>query len=140
MSLIKLKLKPSDDELRDFGAVSLCMLVILGLLCSWVLGWQEAWLRYAASLGLALYVLSRISAKLILPFYQLLMLLGFPIGWLISHLVVACFYYLILTPLGLLFRLMKRDPLKRSYEPEAQSYWRNTAGADKKPGRYLQQF
>lgn len=43
--------------------------------------------------------------------FALLMLLAMPIGWIVSNLFIAIFYYLLLTPLALVFRLFGRDPL-----------------------------
>ncbi len=139
MSLIKLDLHPPREKLRDFGAVSLCMLVILGLFFSWVLGWDSLWLRLLSLSGVILFILSRISPILIRPFYQVLILVGFPIGWLLSHFIAGLFYYLIICGTGLLFRILKRDALKRRFEPETKSYW---IPYQSKKGlqRYFQQF
>ena len=48
---------------------------------------------------------------------------GMPIGWTISHVILSIVYYLVLTPTGLLLRLLGRDPLKKSPEQGAASYW-----------------
>jgi hypothetical protein len=47
----------------------------------------------------------------------------FPIGWLVSHVVMVLFYYVIFSGVGLVFKLFKRDPLHRAYNPQAESYW-----------------
>jgi hypothetical protein len=41
----------------------------------------------------------------------------------ISHAVMAIFYYVIIGGVGLVFKLIGRDPLCRGYEPKAESYW-----------------
>jgi hypothetical protein len=46
-----------------------------------------------------------------------------PIGWTVTHLVLAAVYYLVLTPIGLLMRLAGRDPMRRTIDPNAATYW-----------------
>lgn len=48
----------------------------------------------------------------------------YPIGWLVSHLVLALLFYLVMTPVGLLLRLIGRDPLVKRAQPGATTYWR----------------
>ena len=47
----------------------------------------------------------------------------FPIGFVLSHVILALIYYLVLTPLSLLLRLLGYDFMHRRFEPEAESYW-----------------
>lgn len=139
MGLVKLDLHPSSDKLRDFGDVGLCMCVLLALLGNALLGWELGVIRALALAGLALYLLSRCSTRLILPVYQALMLVSFPIGWVIGHLVLGLVYYVVVSGLALVFRLIGRDALHRQYDPGAASYWVPCPGR-KKPSRYFQQF
>jgi hypothetical protein len=67
------------------------------------------------------------------------MLAAQPIGWTISHLVLAAVYYLVLTPIGLLMRLFGRDPMQRHFDRSATSYWvKRPTEAD--PSRHFRQF
>jgi polyferredoxin len=60
--------------------------------------------------------------RAVLPVYLALMVLAFPIGWVISELLLRLIYYGIFTPLGLWFRVIGRDAL-RLRKPETDSYW-----------------
>jgi hypothetical protein len=64
---------------------------------------------------------------------------AYPIGWTISHLLLLIVYYVILTPVGLAMRLAGRDPLDRSPDPAAESYWVRRTPPDS-PARYFRQF
>jgi hypothetical protein len=46
------------------------------------------------------------------------MLAAVPIGWTISHIVLGAVYYLVLTPIGLIMRLVGRDPTHIRREPQ----------------------
>jgi hypothetical protein len=67
------------------------------------------------------------------------MVAALPIGWSISHAVLALVYYLVFTPIGLLMRLAGHDPLRRSFERGAASYWIARPN-DPDPRRAFRQF
>jgi hypothetical protein len=67
------------------------------------------------------------------------MVLAFPIGWTVSRLVLAAVFYGLFTPIGLVFRLMGRDPLARRPPHDVVSYWTEKPDrADVR--RYFRQF
>jgi hypothetical protein len=67
------------------------------------------------------------------------MLAAVPIGWTLTHLILGVIYYLVLTPIGLLMRLVGKDPMRRRLERDASSYWieRDEAAGSE---RYFKQF
>jgi fatty acid desaturase len=50
--------------------------------------------------------------------------LGHLVGTLLTWLLLAPFYYLVMTPLGLLTKRGNRDPLHRRLDPSAPTYWK----------------
>ena len=46
-----------------------------------------------------------------------------PIGWAVSHLVLAIIYFLLVSPIGLAMRLFGRDKLELRFEASLPSYW-----------------
>jgi hypothetical protein len=49
--------------------------------------------------------------------------LGILMGRVVSPVITALLFYLVVTPTGLLFRLFGKDPLRLAFEPGAKSYW-----------------
>jgi hypothetical protein len=49
--------------------------------------------------------------------------LGLLMGRIVSPVITAVLFYAVVTPTGLLFRILGKDPLRRSPDPEARSYW-----------------
>jgi carbamoyltransferase len=76
-----------------------------------------------AGLGLAFGPMGLVRPPLIRPLFVVLMTVTFPIGWVVSHILLALTYYGVLTPFGVLFRLLGRDVLGRRKRPEQSSYW-----------------
>ena len=75
------------------------------------------------------------------PVYLLLTVVSWPIGYVVSHVVLAVFYYVIITGTGLIFRLVGRDPLQRRFDPAASSYWQSKTLPDaQNRERYFRQF
>jgi len=71
--------------------------------------------------------------------YDLWMGITYPIGWVISHALMAIMFFGVITPIGLLMRLFGRDPMERQINRAAASYWvEHDPSAD--PARYFRQF
>ena len=67
------------------------------------------------------------------------MCLAFPVGWLVSHLLLGGIYFLGMTPTGWIMRLGGYDPLQRQPDTSRESYWESRPETHE-PGRYFRQF
>jgi len=67
------------------------------------------------------------------------MILAFPIGWTVSQIMLASIFYGLFTPFGLVFRLVGRDSLGRTRQPNRESYW-EPKPAPNDLRRYFKQF
>lgn len=112
---------PSEKQLRQFAVVCLPAFALIGYT---VYRWSSSTTAgyVLAAVGMACLLTGLIRPGAIRPVYFLLMLITVPIGWLVSHLVLWVIYYGIVTPTGLVFRLIGRDPL-RLKKPHVSSYW-----------------
>jgi len=138
MALIELKTDPSPRELRIFG---LLLLLFAGVVAAAVY-WRSGSLDHATWVGGAVGGLAVVY--LALPPLRRWIYLGwiyltFPIGWVISTLLLGVTYYGVLTPLGLLMRLVGRDPMQRKLDPAASSYWLSR-GPERPRSSYFRQF
>jgi hypothetical protein len=71
--------------------------------------------------------------------YDFWMRVAEPIGLTFSMLMLVIAFYLVFAPIGLLMRMLGRDPLERAFDRSASTYWiaHNPAG---EPERYFKQF
>jgi hypothetical protein len=67
------------------------------------------------------------------------MILAFPIGWTVSQVMLALMFFGLFTPIGLVFRLIGRDPLQRNRPTGRESYWQPKPTPDDLR-RYFKQF
>src|SRR5262249_39080951 len=104
--------------------------------------WRTGSLPVSAAVWAAGFVLSLtgyLVPALRRPLFVGWMCAAYPIGWVVSHLVLMTIFYLVLTPIGMLMRLFGRDPMTRSFDRSAQSYWvAHNPGGD--ASRYFRQF
>ena len=76
-----------------------------------------------AVLAVTVGPLGLIKPQAIRPIWVGCLLVTFPIGWVVSKVLLACLFYGLFTPVGLVFRLLGRDALARRYRPELATYW-----------------
>ena len=138
MPLININLDPSPRELKWFG---LLVFLLFGLIGGLVF-WQAQSLTAPTvlwSIGAALALLYYSSPPIRRALYLGWMHAVFPIGWVVSHLLMALIFYLVFTPIGLTMRLFRRDPMLRRFEPKTGSYWvEHRTGVT--TSRYFRQF
>lgn len=139
MSLIEINWNPNRKELRNFAIVALIASGLISVLLYVIKGLAIKWLAIIWAVGIITFLSSFICIKVTRIIYQGLILITLPIGYVVSFLLLAAFYFLLLTPLGLLFRLIGRDPLCRRFDPDAKSYW-SKWNPPKDLSRYFRQF
>jgi cellulose synthase/poly-beta-1,6-N-acetylglucosamine synthase-like glycosyltransferase len=139
MALIEVNWNPTPKDLRSFGKIALIATCILAALLYVIKDLAIQWLFVIITLGLVIFISSLISLKITRLIYITLTAVTLPIGMAVSFIVMAVFYYLIITPLGLLFRIIGRDSMKRGFDSNAQSYWVKHR-PNKNLERYFHQF
>ncbi len=139
MALVKINWKPNEKDLRNFGRIAIvAMLLIATILYTWK-GFALRWCAVIVGLGLLIFLFSVFSLKLTRGIFLGLTLITFPIGLAVSFVLLALFYYLLLTPLGIVFRMMGRDVLNRGFDPSVTSYWKRHRPSNSIK-RYFNQF
>ncbi len=136
--MIDLNWKPSDKDLRIFATAWLVFTVGFGVVffLKGGAGPLVKTLWIAGPVGFGLGMLRPQSIRWL---YLGLSIAAFPIGFVVGNLLLALVYYLLVTPVGLVFRLLRRDLLSRKPDPEAPSYWIRRPPPPE-VGRYFRQF
>lgn len=114
--LVSIQLRPSPRQLRQFGWIAALAFPVL----AYVLGRGEPLL---VALGVVSLVFSLVWPEGNRPLFVFMSLVSYPLGFVVSHVALAILFFGILTPVGLVFRLLGRDPLTRRFEPDKRSYW-----------------
>ena len=136
--MIDLNLNPSKKELRTFGLCALAFLALVG----WVVFRRSGSMPIAAGiwgLGVLLAVLGFAAPQTLKPVWIVLMVVNYPIGWVLTHVVMAIIFYLVVTPVGVIMRLTGRDPMERAFDRSAKTYWK-ARHSDPDSARYFRQY
>ncbi|MCH7558203.1 MAG: hypothetical protein IIB56_12220 [Planctomycetes bacterium] len=139
MSLVEINWYPKRKQLQSFGKIALVASAIISLLFYLLKGVAIQWALAIFAVGFIIFASSVISLRLTRMIYVGLVAVTFPIGLVVSFTLLMAFYFLMLTPVGLFFRLIGRDALGRKFDPAADSYWLQRKPPEN-PERYFQQF
>jgi hypothetical protein len=128
--------RPDERQLRQFAWISLAAFPALGVLL-----WRaHGTLRSAmvlSAFGVLVWLVGLSEPKRIRFVYVALLAVSVPIGWIVSNLLLRAVFYGVVTPVGLLFRLVGRDALLLRRPPH-RSYWRDLEGHED-PASYFRQ-
>ena len=135
--MMEINWNPSRKELRQFGF--LCLAFFGGLAAyNWYHGGVTLAVELLTAAALIGGVLGAVAPQLLKYVFVGWIVAVFPIGWTVSHLLLGFIYFFILTPIGLLLRLLGQDPMNRSFDPGAKTYW--TTHEQAPVARYFRQF
>ncbi|RKY31191.1 MAG: hypothetical protein DRP74_05420 [Candidatus Omnitrophota bacterium] len=131
------KLNFDKITLRKFAIqMGIVFLVIASL---FYIKHREVILPIAILSGL-FFLSASISPLLLKPLYYVWMKFTAFMGWLITSLILAVIFYLIFTPIGLLMRCLKKDPLDLKIEKSKPTYWQIKVSKEYNPLDYEKQF
>ena len=122
MAVIETNKNPTRRDLAIFGLLLLLFTGLVGAGLYFRAGAHEA-ARIVWMTGAGLVLLFFAVPKVQRPIYLGWIYATFPIGFVLSHLILGAVFYLVFTPLGLLMRLFGFDPLRRRFDRAAASYW-----------------
>lgn len=129
--MIEIDWRPADRTLKQFGIIALFGFSFLAgiawfevLIFSFGLGESRPIVAggFAALAGISAFF-SLVAPRANLPIYVGLTVLAYPIGFVVSYVIMGLLFFGMITPLGLFFRLIGKDPLNRRFEPTATTYW-----------------
>ena len=130
------ELDRTPRALRNFGLLFSGIFSIAAAVMVWK--GSALWTAAAAAAGMALLAGLAFPRALLYP-YVGWMTFALLVGSIMTRLVLAAVYFVVMTPIGLLLKLTGKDMLDRKIDKNANTYWkRHEAETDLK--RYTRQF
>jgi hypothetical protein len=124
-------------EIRRFGAVAF---VFFGCLCAAGIWFKKPVPVYLFG-ALSVFGLTFIAAPLPLRgVYRIWMKAAHFLGTLVTTLILALTYYLVITPAALIKRLAGGRPLPRKPDKQTESYWVTRAEPSQPSERFIKRY
>ncbi len=131
------QIKESKNDLRKFGlTVGMFFLLIAIIL---FLKGKDSY-RYFGLLSAVLIICSVIFLNVLKPINKLWMTAAIIIGWLMTRVILTILFYLVLTPISLLAKILKKDFLDISFNGFNNSYWIKREKNETKVSDYEKQY
>ncbi len=141
--MIDVDWKPDHSKLRQFAALwwvawtAAALLVGLGVVGTAAAGDRLPWLL--AGVGAVVGMAGLLRPPVVRPVYLVWMALAFPVGWVVSHLLLVILYYGVFSAVGLVMRMGGRDALRLKRPPASESLWVPRPGR-RDPESYFRRF
>jgi hypothetical protein len=120
---ISARLSAPERESRDLRHFGLLVGGIFALIAAWpVVSRGEGPRFWAAIIAAGLILPGLVVPTALRPVYRHWMKLSHGLGWLNTRLLLGAAYLLLLTPIGVVMKLVGRDPLSRRLR-DRDSYW-----------------
>lgn len=132
------QLDTSNKAIRKFCVV---IAVALGVIGSFIYLKTQSLttVQWLWGIGLLFLILGFIWPSVLRPVYRLWMLLAYFIGGIVSRVILTVLFYFVITPTGLLLRLLRKDILNQKFDRNLESYWvkKDYAGITRKQYRKM---
>jgi len=119
---------------KSFGILFFIVFILISI---WPLFYGKVLRIWPIPIALIFLVLGLINSKILTPLNLIWVKFGELLGKIIAPIVMALVYFLVLTPISLILRLIKKDILKLKISKKTESYW---IKREKKIGSMKKQF
>ena len=105
---------------RSFGFLFFIVFLAISL---WPLISQEDLRLWALILSLIFLILGILNSKILTPLNKLWIKFGILLGNIVSPVVMGVVFFIVVTPIGLIMRLLGKDLLRVNKNESASTYW-----------------
>ncbi len=107
-------------ELRQFGLLVGAVFAVIGL---WPLVFREEPLRvWTTGVGGLLMICGGVHPFMLAPIYKGWMWVGHILGWVNTRILLGIVFYGLVTPIGIVFRLMGKDTMRQAFSESSPTY------------------
>jgi hypothetical protein len=123
-----MKLKEEPKEWRKAAWMSALGLALMSSLLRWRRVLPVAAWGLVLCLLAALAIAAALRPRWFRGYYRFSTKLGFGISRVAGYAVLALLFFIVITPLGLVLRMLGQDPLRLRRPTGAESYWSEVRG------------
>ena len=110
----------SQNSNRSFGLLFFIVFIVVGL---WPIIKGETANIYLILISLFFLIFGLINSKILSPFNKAWIKFGEILGLIIAPIIMALVYFIILTPISLIVRMLGKDLLGLKFLKKQDTYW-----------------
>jgi len=110
----------TTKDLRSFGLLVGGIFCVIGL---WPLVFRGEPMRlWGVGIGVVLVLLGGIVPRVLAPVHTGWMWIGHVLGWINTRILLGIVFYGLVTPIGLIFRMMGKDTMRQAFSESSSTY------------------
>ena len=130
-------IKGDKSDWKKFGMTMGIILAVIGFYLLWK---KNNYAQYVLILAAAFFILGLVIPLALKPVYKAWMALSVIMGFIMTKVIMAIIFYLIVTPIGLVASLTGKKFLDMTIDKKAKSYWIARETLRKEKSDYEKQF
>jgi len=130
-------IKETKKELRKFGLTVGGVLAAIAIL---LLYFEKPSAIYFAVIGGLLILFGALFPQLLKPLNRIWMGLAIILGFIMSRVILTVLFYLVLTPIAILAKIVGKKFMVLKYDKSAETYWEKRTIIQKKQIDFERQF
>ena len=113
-------IKSTPVEIKKFGVTVGCAFIFIGIVLYYFL--YSSWLIFIV-VGSLLFVLGVTFPIVLKPVYKGWMVLALILGAISTRVILSIIFYLVITPIGIIARVVGKKFLELKFDRQKKSYW-----------------
>lgn len=109
-----------SKQLREFGWLVGGVFIIIGIWPMLVRG--EPLRLWVLGPGAVLMIAGTVLPASLMPIFKGWMWIGHVLGWINTRILLGIVFYGLITPIGIVFRLIGKDAMKQAFEESSPTY------------------
>tara|TARA_A100001015_G_scaffold233149_1_gene264207 strand:- start:1498 stop:1884 length:387 start_codon:yes stop_codon:yes gene_type:complete len=105
---------------KSFGIVFFIFFLLVSL---YPLTNDESIRYWSLTISIIFLILGLLNSNLLSPLNKIWFRLGILLGKLISPLIMGIIFFLVVTPIGLIMKIIKKDLLNLKFRKDKETYW-----------------
>ena len=116
------QLEISNRKLKQFAYLTGIILLILSVWYYFKHG-NRSWTYVTVSISLILFAIALLKVKILTGVYKIWMGIAIVLGFFISRILISLIFFIGLTPISLLGRLLKKKWMDIDFNHKQDTYW-----------------
>ncbi|MBL7157169.1 MAG: ECF transporter S component [Candidatus Omnitrophica bacterium] len=130
-------IKSTRKELREFGLTIGVILVILGAVTLWR---GKPTYPYFLGVGALFITLGLMLPGVLKPLQKVWMSFAVIMGFFVSRIILTILFYVVVTPTGVIVRILGKDILDQRIDKNRKTYWQERDAKTKDKVNYENQY